>query len=390
MKKIMIIALFTAGLLPAVVACNETDEYIAPQPYVIDWSAAADSATTALVDYFWNDNGFFNSNSISDDDRGWNYWCQAHAMDVIIDAYERTGNSKYSAMFPIWFEGIKLQNDGGYTDGYTNDFYDDEAWVALTMTRLYTVTKEDRYLTVAKQLYQDIIGGWNEEYLGGGIAWRKSTPEGKNACINGPASLLGFKLYAATGNSDYADFALKVYDWTRENLFDPGSGQVYDNIDGVTGTVNKWDFTYNQGTVMASAYAAYQYTGNDLYLKDARRAANYTITSSSFLDSSINAIMRENGNIPDTGDSGLFRAVFFRYFYDIVDSDDFDSAWHTKFLACLNSSAEVLWRKGIVDRRWVLFSSDWQNGVEVGGTGYLNPQVSACTAIEMRARLEKK
>lgn len=379
-------------MLPMVASCDNVDEYVAPRPYTIDWSAAADSSTTALVSYFWNsDDGFFNGRSDRADGRGWNYWPQAHAMDVIIDAYQRTGDSKYSDMFGRWYEGIKLQNDGGNTNGYTNDFYDDEAWIALTMVRLYKITHDDKYLTVAKTLYNDIAAGWNDEYQGGGVAWRKSQPWSKNSCINGPASLLAFKMYEATDDSDYADFGVKVHEWVRENLLNPGTGEVVDNIDGRTGEITSWHFSYNQATVMAAALGAYHYTGNELYLKDARRAAAYAITSNAFLDSSVNTVMYENGTKPGSDDAGLFRAVFFRYFCDMVESGDFDTAWHKKFAACFNSSADYLWRNGICDKnRWIMFSGDWQKGVEASEVGHLNPQVTACTVIELRARLAAK
>lgn len=388
MKNLLGLTLL-ASMFASTIACDNVDEYVAPQPYVIEWSAAADSCTTSLISYFWNDaKGFFNSSSNQADDLGWNYWPQAHAMDVVIDAYLRTGDTKYSAMFDKWFEGIKLQNDGGQTNGYTNDFYDDEAWIALTMTRLYNTTNDSKYLNVAKELYSDITNGWNEDYQGGGIAWRKSQPWSKNSCINGPASLLAFKLYNVTHDESYAQFGLKVYDWLRENLFDPGTGEVIDNINGETGEVAEWNFTYNQGTVMAAALEAYRYTGNVLYLKDSRRAANFAISSDKFLDSSINTIMRENGNKPGGDDAALFRAVFFRYFEDIIEAPEFDEAWHKKFVACFNSSSEYLWRHGVVDKRWILFSGDWQNGVEPGGVASLNAQVSACALIELRARYE--
>lgn len=389
MKRLVELAVLLACVVSTGVSCDNVDEYIAPQPYAIDWNAAADSATTALIQNFWNaEKGFFKSTTV--EDGGYNYWPQAHAMDVVIDAYLRTSDSKYSDMFGRWFEGCKLQNHGDLSV-YTNDYYDDEAWIALTMTRLYKVTKEEKYLTVAKSLYDDIMNGWNPANQDGGLSWRKSQPDTKNSCINGPGATLAFKLYEATGDESYAQQGLKVYEWTREHLMDPATGAVVDGINGETGEITAWRFSYNQGTVMAAAYQAYKYTDNALYLKDARRLAYYTINSNSFIDQATNVILKENGGKPGNGDDALFRAVFFRYFADIIEAPDFDEAWHNKFLACMNSSSEYLWRYGLADRRefkWMLFSGDWQNGVSVGEVGYLNPNVSAASCIEMRARIE--
>ena len=67
--------------------------------YTIDWDAAADSSSVTLIDRFWNtEENYFNygnDGSIKD----FHYWPQAHAMDVMIDAYNRTGDSKYSDLF---------------------------------------------------------------------------------------------------------------------------------------------------------------------------------------------------------------------------------------------------------------------------------------------------
>ena len=35
-------------------------------------------------------------------------------MDVMIDAYNRTGDSKYSDLFDKWYVGIKAKNGGSY------------------------------------------------------------------------------------------------------------------------------------------------------------------------------------------------------------------------------------------------------------------------------------
>lgn len=42
-----------------------------------------------------------------------NYWPQAHAMDVLVDAYMRTGKSYYKELFPLWWEGMPKYNFAG-------------------------------------------------------------------------------------------------------------------------------------------------------------------------------------------------------------------------------------------------------------------------------------
>ena len=393
MKKYIGLGALAAMMIPAFVACDNTDVYELPTPYAIDWNAAADSATNALVKYFWNEKGYFNQKADYegkvDNGNSWNYWPQAHAMDVIIDAYERTGKQEYKDMFGKWYDGIKTQNDGGNTGGYTNDYYDDEAWIATTMARLYKVTNEDKYLTVAKDLYADIWSGWND-LGGGGLSWRKSQPWSKNSCINGPGAVLALDLYEITKDENYLNQAKAIYEWTRDNLFVPGSGEVYDNLNAETSEVAAWHFSYNQATVMRAAQLLYGYTNQSYYLKDAQRACYYTISNGSFLEAANNLTKFENGSTPGANsDVALFRAVFYHYFYDMVKDQNLEKAWISKFKSCFNCSTEYLWRNGLDNRQlFVLFGPDWSKGPAAGETCYLNPMVSACAAIEMRAKLE--
>ena len=116
-------------LLLALQSCEIEDEYMYDKGlYTIDWDAAADSSSVTLIDRFWNtEENYFNygnDGSIKD----FHYWPQAHAMDVMIDAYNRTGDSKYSDLFDKWYVGIKAKNGGSYW----NNFYDDMEWIALT------------------------------------------------------------------------------------------------------------------------------------------------------------------------------------------------------------------------------------------------------------------
>ena len=89
----------------SIISCGAEND---PQPELpsqeeeatIQWTAAADSSSQALLQHFWNgEQHYFNYNSNGQLD--FHYWPQAHALDVLVDAYLRTGDSKYAGYFPL-------------------------------------------------------------------------------------------------------------------------------------------------------------------------------------------------------------------------------------------------------------------------------------------------
>lgn len=294
--------------------------------YTINWSAAADSATQSLVNRFWDvDKHYFVYNADQFENAPTNaYWPQAHAMDVIIDAYLRTGDKKYSDMFPLWYEGIKQQNSYD-RNGYRNNFYDDSEWIGLTMVRLYEVTKEDKYLATAKDLMEWVKTAWNN-IGGGGIAWEKNDNlHSKNACSNGPAALLAVRLYEVTKDADYLEWSKKIYDWEKEHLFNSATGAVYDALNGNTGKLDKVTLSYNSGTFTGAAYHLFKVTGDETYLNDARKCANFAISDRSMIDTS-NNIIRDEGK----SDGGLFKGIFMRYFRQLLDEPALGEVYRKK------------------------------------------------------------
>lgn len=383
MRKLIKYAFLLFACAPLMQSCDKiNDEYTYGKGlYAIDWNAAADSATTSLISRFWDaGKHYFVYNADQFENAPTNaYWPQAHAMDAIIDAYLRTGDKKYADLFPLWYEGIKQQNFYDHS-GYRNNFYDDSEWIALTMVRLYEATKEERYLATAKDLMEWVKTGWND-YAGGGIAWEKFDNEAsKNACSNGPAALLAIRLYEVTGDASYMDWAKKIYDWEKETLFNPATGAVYDGINGKTGEINTTTLSYNQGTFVGAAYHLFKATNDESYLNDARKCANYTISSASVIDTS-NNIIRDEGS----GDGGLFKGIFMRYFRQLLDEPALSEVYRNKFTTFFNNNAEVLWRNG-VNKKDLLFNSSWSTPVV--GTTTLTSHVSGCTMIEMRASHE--
>ena len=377
MKKLLL--LYIPLLTLALQACGGIeDEYMYGKGlYTIDWNAAADSSSTSLIARFWNaDEHFFNygNDGLVID---FQYWPQAHAMDVLIDAYIRTNDAKYKTYFDAWYAGIKVKNG----NSYWNNYYDDMEWINLTMLRLYDATKEQKYLDTSKELWGYIKAGWDETYAGGGVSWVHDKPWSKNACSNGPASIIASRIYAITKDDSDKAMAIKIYDWEKENLFNPASGAIYDNINGQTGAIGQFSLSYNQGTFVGAAYELYKMTGDVTYLNDARKAANFCISNSGMIDIG-NNVLRDEGN----GDGGLFKGIFMRYFVQLILDKDLDPIYKTKFTTFLNNNAETLWRKG-VRKQDLLFGTSWTSAP--AGTTQLTSHTSGCTLIEAKAYYEK-
>lgn len=364
-------------LLLALQSCEIEDKYMYDKGlYTIDWEAAADSSSVTLIDRFWNaDQNYFNYGN-DGSDKAFHYWPQAHAMDVMIDAYLRTNDSKYSALFDKWYTGIKAKNG----NRYWNDYYDDMEWIALTMIRLYQATDDAKYLGTAQEMWDEIKTGWND-YAGGGIAWTHGKPWSKNACSNGPACLIAARLYNINHNEEDLEWAKKIYEWERGYLYNPATGAIYDNVDGQSESMGLFSLSYNQGTFLGSAYELYKITGNEAYLKDARKCANFGISDSGMLDTG-NNLLRDEGN----GDGGLFKGIFMRYFVQLILEPDLDSVYKKKFITFFNNNAETLWRKG-VNKLDLLYNTSWVSFVN--GNTQLTTQTSGCTLIEAKALFEK-
>ncbi|MGE5429365.1 MAG: glycoside hydrolase family 76 protein [Methylococcaceae bacterium] len=358
-------------------ACSkEKDPVVAPdQEYTINWNAAADSSSSAFVMSYWNSTeSYFNFNNSGQ--KNFNYWPQAHALDVITDAYIRTNDPLYRSVIDKWYEGVKKKN----YNTFLNEYYDDMEWNALAMLRAFQATGDERFKTASKEVWTDIQTGWNSN-AGGGISWKKDQPYSKNACSNGPACILAARMFQQFGDAKDKEWALKIYGWEKETLFNPANGAVYDNIDSRTGvTQTSWIFTYNEGTFLGSALELYKITGEKGYLNDAIKAADYTLNN---LVNSNDRLLKSEGD----GDGGLFKGVFIRYFTQLILLPDLDAGTKRRYVAFFKLNAETLWRSG-TNKQEVLFSNYWKT--KPGSTTELTTQTSGATLIEAAALLKKE
>lgn len=357
-------------------ACDKNDDPgYKPEETTINWGAAADSSSLALMDNYWNgsDKCFnFQSNGTVN----FQYWPQAHALDVMLDAYTRTNQGSYLNVINSWYEGVKIKN--GNT--FLNVFYDDMEWNALAMLRAFEATGDEKFKTSSMEVWNDIKTGWNTQG-GGGIAWKKDQLWSKNACSNGPASILAARMYQKFGNESDKEWALKIYNWEKEYLFNPSNGAVYDNLNASTGAVqSSWIFTYNQGTFLGSAVELFKITGEVSYLNDAVKAADYTLNN---LVNGNDQLLKDEGS----GDGGLFKGIFVRYFTQLIMLPELSEGTRNRYINFLKHNAETLWTKG-TNKNLMMFGSYWKNKPENGVD--LNVNVSGCMLIEATALLKSK
>ncbi|WP_165022651.1 glycoside hydrolase family 76 protein [Dysgonomonas sp. ZJ279] len=367
-----------------VVSCdNFEDEYIETNPtYAINWEAAADSSSSSFVSVYWNSTKHHFNNDNFGNIGQYDYWPEAHGLDVLVDAYERTGNEIYKQRIYEFYEGVKAKNGGKFW----NNYYDDMGWHGMAHLRAFEATNDARYEASAKQLWEDIIVGWND-YDGGGIPWNhEDNDAGKSKGIpsNGPAAIIAARRYQKYPNevvngADNLVWLGRIYDWMKENRVVIQSGRVFENIDDKNG-----DWTYNAGTYIGAALEYYNITGNKVYLNDAIKTADWTTST---LINSTNSVLSDWAEQQDH-DVNLFKGIFIRYFTELIMHKDLPESTRKRYIGFLKRSGESLWTKATTKSPVVLYGYKWWE--LPNGTTALRTQLSGCMLMESLGKLKKE
>lgn len=367
------------GIAVFLCACEKDDRYpdkpnTRPETatLVFDYGQSADSAQRALNTQFWSVNEqYYNQNN--DGHTGFNYWWNAHALDVLVDGYNRTRDAAYTTKMDALLDGMYKKNG----NKWTNNFYDDMEWMALACLRAYAATSDAKYKTLAESLWSTIKGGWTT-VNGGGIMWEKNSPSSKNACSNGPAMILAARLYKLNNNPDDLDWAKKIYTWQRANLVEAARGIVWDGY----GNFNEgMVLTYNQGTWLGGALELYTITGDEQMRKDAIRTANYIMNDA--VKFSPNGVLKGE----NTGDGGLFKGIFIRYFTQLILLGDLDQYTRSQYLQYLKTNGESLLGKATLLPDFI-FQPNW-SGLPASNKLDCSVQLSGIMLLEAINELKK-
>lgn len=174
-------------------------------------------------------------------------------------------------------KGLAYWNPNGPVGGYdvlpgpphpTDRYYDDNAWMVLSLVEAYEITGNKTWLNQASKALDFVLSGLDTK-LGGGIYWKEREKQTKNTCSCGPSAAACIAVYQHTKRKELLKHAEGIYQWTQKNLQDPQDSLYWDNIN-LSGKVDKTKWTYNSALMLRTSKELYRLTKNPVYSLDAK------------------------------------------------------------------------------------------------------------------------
>ncbi|GAB4583858.1 glycoside hydrolase family 76 protein [Nocardia sp. IFM 10818] len=266
----------------------------------------------------------------------WCYWWQAHLLDCAVDAAQRARTPERIDRVVALARGIRARN----LTGWTNRYYDDMGWLAITLERA------DRLLGVrfggaVGDLREALLDGWNPAV--GAVPWRAGDQYYNTPAI-GPTGIALARLGELSRAGQLADFL-------HNRLRDNDTGLILDGVHEPGGRVDRTVLTYCQGVAIGLDTELAMRTGQSSY-RD-RAAALVAATGERLTDAGV--IAAAGGD-----DSGLFMGILARYLAEAaVALGDSTAA------GIVHASARAAWRNRAEVDGLPLFGADWRRRVEV-------------------------
>ncbi|KAH0384737.1 mannan endo-1,6-alpha-mannosidase, partial [Aureobasidium melanogenum] len=120
--------------------------------------------------------------------------------------------------------------------------------------------------TLAVNAFDSMVPRWDTTTCNGGLRWQvfeaNSGYNYKNSVSNGGFFQMAARLARYTGNSTYADWAERIWDWTTSIGFIDDSYRIYDGASTTDNCqqIDQLQWTYNPGIFIYGAATMYNYT----------------------------------------------------------------------------------------------------------------------------------
>ena len=314
-----------------------------PKPRTVDWADRAQAAERAVVARhlrpLWGLPGTalgvvsWPSTAAHRAELRWHFWWQAHLLDCAVDAWQRAPTARRATRVRRLVRSIQLRNFGRFT----NDYYDDIAWMALALQRAQTLIGPQR---AVGQIATRILDAWEPQ--AGALPWRVGAAF-YNAPANGPAGIL-------LARCGFGRRAQQLADFMDDHLRLPGSHLIADGL--VPGEpVQATYYSYNQGVVLGVEL--------ELVLGGAPADRLRRLVTAVDAELTDGGVLRGHGG----GNGGLFTGILCRYLALVATGlpgdSPADAAARSVARRLVLDSAEAAWTNAVVAPGGPLFGPDW-------------------------------
>lgn len=345
-----------------------------------EYGGKADSLAKVLVDEFmYKTKGtFWSTPKDVDHSSTYIYWQQAHAMDVLVYAYERHANdadktlaTRYKSYMKLWYVNHANNYSGG-TTGFENPFTDDMCWICLTLLHMTEATGLEVYASTAKKVFDNsIMTRAKEDESGLWLPWNTDAGAGPNACTISPACLIAAKLYNKYGTEKYLEYAEKFYTYMQKNIVK------------TDGRVEEPPLTYTQGTFGEACRQLYHITNKPIYRTKAQSYIEYAFTSSRCTTGS--NILRDEGS---SMDQSIFKAVLIPYAVNYVLDEKMLTTSRLKICKYIQQNANTLWASLDKDAYPAMYCPyNWTKPYDASTTASMGAMASGASLMENCARM---
>ncbi|TGO28067.1 hypothetical protein BPAE_0032g00090 [Botrytis paeoniae] len=316
------------------------------------------------------------------------YWWEAGAMfGTMINYWYYTNDTTYN-------DSVQqaLLHQAGDDDDFmplnqtkTEGNDDQGFWGMAAMTAAETKFQDPPdpnpgWLALAQGVFNTQIARWDNSTCNGGFRWQIFTFNNgynyKNSISNGCVFNLAARLALYTGDSTYADWADKIFDWVYGVGLISAEYDVYDgtqNSDNCTDKDhNRW--TYNTGIYLLGSAAMYNHTNGSAIWKE--RVTGLLNSSTDFFQNGIMVEACESGTC--NNDQQSFKCYFGRWLAATAKLAPFT---YDTIMPLLSTTATAAVKTCTAGKRGNSCGLKWTTGEHDGITG-VGEQMSALEAVQ--------
>jgi len=199
-------------------------------------------------------------------------------MGAMVDYWYYTGDDKWNdAVIQAFMHQIGLDNAYMPENQTLTEGNDDQGFWGLAVMSAAEQNfpnppaNQPQYLGLAQGVFNTQAARWDTQNCNGGLRWQIFTwnkgYDYKNTISQGCFFALAARLALYTGNSSYADWAEKTWDWTTAVGFIDERYRCFDGAHLTTNCTNivPYQWSYNSGVFINGAAAMYNYTRSDVW-----------------------------------------------------------------------------------------------------------------------------